>query len=224
MGTGNIATYLTLLQRNYHLYNMHIDFSNLSPNQIYHTIIQSVIPRPIAWVLTENDTGDYNLAPFSYFTPVSSNPPLLMFSVGKKGVNTKKDTLTNIEKRTDFVIHIAQADLAEELNQSSATLEYGESELTNSSLTTIPMDGFSIPRIKQTKIAFACSLHEIKEVGNTPMSLVFAEIKSAYICDSIISNEGKHNTIHANELNPLSRLGGNDYATLSEPFTLGRPK
>ena len=70
---------------------MNIDASTLAPIQIYHLMTQTVIPRPIAWVLTESGEADYNLAPFSYFTPVSSNPPLLMFSVGKKPTGEIKD-------------------------------------------------------------------------------------------------------------------------------------
>lgn len=205
---------------------MQLDFSTLSPNQIYHTVIQTVIPRPIAWVLSENESGSFNVAPFSYFTAVSSSPPLLMFSVGKKNEDHHKDTLKNIESRKNLVIHIAQADLASELNQTAAMLDYGESELDNIGLKTTTIDNFPLPRITNAKIAFACSVYEIKEIGDTPMGLVFAQIQSAYICDSIVTSDkdSGRNTIHADKLNPLARLGGNDYATIEKPFTLARPK
>ena len=63
---------------------MNLDFSTLSANQRYHLMTQTIIPRPIAWVLTDSNNGSFNLAPFSYFTAVSSAPPMLMLSVGKK--------------------------------------------------------------------------------------------------------------------------------------------
>ncbi|MGH1426383.1 MAG: flavin reductase family protein [Arenicella sp.] len=202
---------------------MHLDFTNLSPNQVYHTMIQTVIPRPIAWVLSENDSGNFNVAPFSYFTAVASDPALLMFSVGKKADDDSKDTLKNIQARKEFVIHIAQAELVSELNQSAAPLPYGESEVENIGLSTQTIEHFNLPRISQAKIAFACTLFDIQEIGNKPMSLVFGEIQSAYICDSIITNDGKRTHVNANALNPLARLGGNDYTAIHPAFTVERP-
>jgi len=67
---------------------MIIDFSELKPRQIYKTMIQTIIPRPIAWTLTENDNGSFNLAPFSYFNAIGSNPPMVSLSIEKKTVKT----------------------------------------------------------------------------------------------------------------------------------------
>lgn len=203
---------------------MHINFNLLSPNQVYYTLIQTIIPRPIAWVLTENDDQSYNLAPFSYFNAVASDPPLVMISIGKKQDDSNKDTLQNIVQQKSCVIHIAQADLVNELNQSAASLEYGESELIHAGLTTTEFENFHLPRLEQAKIAFACSLYEIQEIGNKPMSLVFMQIQQAYIDDGIIQTDGKHSNIDATKLNPLARLGNNDYTAIKHPFTIGRPK
>ena len=107
---------------------MIIDFAELSPSQAYFTMIQTVIPRPIAWVMSVNEGGNYNLAPFSYFNAVCSDPPLLLISVGKKPDGSFKDTRVNIEQRKEFVVHVAHRGLLDELNDSSATLPYGESD------------------------------------------------------------------------------------------------
>ena len=203
---------------------MEINFSTLSPSQIYHTMIQSIIPRPIAWVLSENESGNYNLAPFSYFTAVASEPALLMFSVGKKLDASTKDTLKNVSTRKKMVIHIADTNLVKPVSLSAANLPYGESELEHAQLTTTEFADFPLPRIKQTKIAFGCSLFEIKEIGNKPMALVFAQIEKAYISDDIISTVEKRSHISAEKLDPLARLGGDDYAGISTAFTVSRPK
>lgn len=207
---------------------MQFNFDELSANQIYHTMIQTIIPRPIAWVLSENESGNFNVAPFSYFTAVASDPALLMFSIGKKlaadNTEDNKDTLKNIQSRKEFVVHIAHAELVNELNTSAANLAYGESELDSAGLNTASLEGFRLPRIAEAKIAFACSLYEIKEIGNKPMSLVFGEIRSAYICDSIVEQQGNRHNINANDLNPLARLGGNDYTSINQAFTVDRPK
>ena len=111
---------------------MLIDFEDMDPKDAYHILTQTVIPRPVAWVLSENPDGDYNLAPFSFFTPITSNPPLLMISVGKKPAEgVSKDTRVNIEARKNFVVHIAHRDLAAAVTESSRTLPHGESELKN---------------------------------------------------------------------------------------------
>ena len=117
---------------------MYIDFSQLSANQIYGTMVQTVVPRPIAWVLSENPQEAYNLAPFSYFNAVCSDPPLLMISIGKKPDGSFKDTRVNIEQRKDFVVHIAHENMLDALNESSATLSAEVSEIELQGLITKP--------------------------------------------------------------------------------------
>ena len=201
---------------------MNIDFSTLSPNQTYHTIIQTIIPRPIAWVLSENGNGSLNLAPFSYFTPVSSAPPILMISVGNKSANQKKDTARNIIEKKRCVVHIADQSLVEPMNASAQPLGNNESEIELLGLETTEFEGSTLPRLKDASVAYACELYEMKEMGDAPMSLLFLEIKHAYISDEIAAQNEKHLSIDASKLDPVARLGGNDYAGLSEPYTLER--
>ncbi|WP_099609156.1 flavin reductase family protein [Vibrio coralliilyticus] len=203
---------------------MNIDASTLAPTQIYHLMTQTVIPRPIAWVLTESGEADYNLAPFSYFTPVSSNPPLLMFSVGKKPTGEIKDSTRNVLETGRMVVHIANADLAEQVTQTSATLPHGESEVTLAGLELIDFEGFELPRIKDCPIAFGCKLFEVKEVGETPQSLIFAQIEDIYIAPEVIGDNQERLVVDALKVNPLSRLGGSQYANLDQTFTVARPK
>ena len=202
---------------------MLIDFATLSPNQVYHAMIQSVVPRPIAWVLSENDNDSFNLAPFSYFNAVASDPPLLMFSVGPKPGGGLKDTTINIRDRQRFVVHIASKALAPSLNTTSAGLEYGQSELTLAGLESTEFGTFELPRIQRAPIAFACQLHKIDTIGNAPMSLIFGEVKQAYFSDELIEQQGNRLQVQANKLDPLARLGGSDYADLGDIFTLPRP-
>ncbi|NOI58810.1 flavin reductase family protein [Vibrio coralliilyticus] len=203
---------------------MNIDASTLAPTQIYHLMTQTVIPRPIAWVLTESGETDYNLAPFSYFTPVSSNPPLLMFSVGKKPTGEIKDTTRNVLETGRMVVHIANADLAEQVTQTSATLPHGESEVALAGLELIDFEGFELPRIKDCPIAFGCKLFEVKEIGETPQSLIFAQIEDIYIAPEVIGDNQERLVVEALKVNPLSRLGGSQYANLDQTFTVARPK
>ncbi|GAK20463.1 hypothetical protein JCM19052_955 [Vibrio sp. JCM 19052] len=144
---------------------MNIDLSTLAPTQVYHLMTQTVIPRPIAWVLTDSGEQNFNLAPFSYFTAVSSRPPLLMISVGKKPNGDIKDTTRNALETGKLVIHIAPNDLADKVTLSSATLVHGESELETTQLETVDFQGFELPRLEGAPIAFGCKLHEVIEMG-----------------------------------------------------------
>ena len=203
---------------------MNIDLSTLAPTQIYHLMTQTVIPRPIAWVLTESGQENYNLAPFSYFTPVSSNPPLLMFSVGKKPSGEIKDTTRNVLETGRMVVHIAHEGLADEVTQTAATLDHGDSEVNANNIELVAFDEFELPRVKGCPIAFACKLYEVKEIGETPQSLIFAEIEKVFIDPDVIGDRSDRLVVDALKVNPLSRLGGGEYATLDNVFSVARPK
>jgi flavin reductase (DIM6/NTAB) family NADH-FMN oxidoreductase RutF len=203
---------------------MIIPMDTLSPDQAYFQMIQTLVPRPIAWVLSENETGNYNLAPFSYFNAVCSDPPIIMISIGKKPDGTDKDTHRNIKLRKHFTIHIADISLLDALNQSSATLPENVSELDQLKLTTTDFDGAPVPRIVECKIAFACTLHDIHEIGSTPQTIVYGEITHIYIDDNIASiNDRGRIKVHVDKLQPVSRLGANEYMKTGEVISLKRP-
>ena len=204
---------------------MNLNIAEFSPNQRYHLMTQTIIPRPIAWALTDSGNSSFNLAPFSYFTAVSSAPPILMLSVGKKPNGDSKDTLVNIINNKQVVIHIASVQHAPLVTQTSQTLAHGESELTEAKIATTEFDGFSLPRIAQCDIAYGCELYEIKELGNVPQSLIFVEVKQVYINDKVADIDNKQRIkVHADKISPLSRLGGGEYATIDKPFEIERPK
>ena len=204
---------------------MNLNIAEFSPNQRYHLMTQTIIPRPIAWALTDSGNSSFNLAPFSYFTAVSSAPPILMLSVGKKPNGDSKDTLVNIINNKKVVIHIASAQHAALVTQTSQTLAHGESELTEAKIATTEFVGFSLPRIAQCDIAYGCELYEIKELGDVPQSLIFVEVKQVYINDKVADIDNKQRIkVHADKISPLSRLGGGEYATIDKPFEIKRPK
>lgn len=204
---------------------MQINFSDIGANQRYHLMTQTIIPRPIAWALTDSSNGSLNLAPFSYFTAVSSAPPILMLSVGKKPNGDDKDTLVNIKSTKKVVIHIASAQQANLVTQTAQTLAHGESELTATDLSTTDFDHFSLPRLSQCDIAYGCELYEIKELGDVPQTLIFIEVKQVYINDKVVDIDEKQRIkVHADRVQPLARLGGGEYSSITEPFGLVRPK
>ena len=117
---------------------MHIDLDTLSGAQRYFHMIDVVVPRPIAWVSTLSNTGLRNLAPFSFFTAVSSSPPCIMLSVAPKRKGRIKDTLSNIEATGEFVVNLVQADLAKPMVETSAEFESDQDEFTECDVLSSP--------------------------------------------------------------------------------------
>ncbi len=204
---------------------MLIDLHELTPPQVYFTMIQTLIPRPIAWVLSENADGGLNLAPFSYFTAVSSNPPLIMISTGRKPDGGPKDTRVNVEQRDDFVVMIPHRELLEAMNASSMSLPAGESEVAELGLSTTPLPGSRLPRLTQCRVAYACRRSEILEMGNAPQALLFGRVGAIYVADELVDTDAKgRQKIHAERLDPVCRLGAGEYALLGDVKRLPRPE
>ncbi len=203
---------------------MIIDFNALSPNAAYYMMSQSLVPRPIAWVLSENANGSYNLAPFSWFNAISSDPPMVMISLGKKPDGSDKDTHANIRDRRHYTIHIAHEDMLTALNESSATLDANESEVEKLQLELADFDGRPLPRLAGCKLAYSCELADIHEIGNKPQAVIYGEIKTMFIDDDIASTSDKGRVIvHADRLKPIARLGASEYMAPGEVISLKRP-
>jgi len=203
---------------------MHINFDELSTNQRYHLLTQTIVPRPIAWVLSRNSDETLNLAPFSFFNAMCSDPPLLALSIGNKEKGIPKDTAVNLLSGREFVIHIASTEMAAELTKTAATLEYGESELQISDLQLSDDGKQSMPRLSDCGIAYHCKLYDHHSIGPSEQTIIYAEVISLYMNDAICEIDGTRITVDANRLNPLSRLGAAQYAGIEPAFTVKRPK
>ena len=203
---------------------MLIDLTTLKPAEAYFIMTQSVIPRPIAWVLSENEGGDYNLAPFSYFNAVASDPPTIVFSVGLQDDGGPKDTTINIRERPEFTVNIASVSQLPVLNQTSATLPYGNSEVAANNVDLASVEGFSVPRVADSKIVLMCERYHIQQIGNRDQMLIFGEIRSVFVADDCVEiNEKGRIKIHAHKVQPLARLGAGEYADFGEVLSAKRP-
>lgn len=203
---------------------MILDFEELSASQRYFQTIQTLLPRPIAWVLSENESGGFNLAPFSYFTAVCSEPPLVMLSMSKKTESELKDSCANIAERRNFVIHIPSRNDLEAMNASSATLPAGVSEVEQLGLELTEFDGFPLPRLASAKVAYGCSLYEVKEIGSGPQTLIFGKVERMFLDDAILEERSDDRIkVDAAKLDPVARLGAGEYAFLTDIAKLVRP-
>lgn len=203
---------------------MYINFDAISVGEAYACMTQTLTPRPIAWVLSENADGGHNLAPFSYFNAVCSDPPLIMLSIGHKPDGSPKDTRANIQQRRHFVVHIAHPQLIDPLNASSAGLPEGVSELQQLALETVAFDGSPLPRLAAARVAYACELYQMQEIGPQRQALILGRIHSVYVDDDLVEQDAQgRQRIDTGRLDPLARLGGEQYAELGRLLSRPRP-
>jgi len=149
---------------------MLLDFEKLSPRESYPWLINTINPRPIAWVSTIAADGRTNLAPFSFFQGVCASPPTLLFTGANDRTGKKKDTILNIEQVPEFVVNVVPYALREAMNQSSAPLPHGESEFDRFNIAPAPSLRVRPPRVAAAPAAFECRLDRIVRVGEGPLA------------------------------------------------------
>lgn len=201
---------------------MEIDVRNTPVVEVYHAIVGTVTPRPIAWVTTVDPQGRVNLAPFSFFNAFGANPPIVVFSPTLRRDGTKKDTLLNVEATGEFVVNAAVNSLAEQLNQTAKELPFGESEVTLAGLHTLPSTKVRVPRVAESPVHLECVVRQILPMGTGPIAanLVVGEVVHMHIADDVLDAHGK---VDPRKLQSIARLGGDYYARTTDLFELKRP-
>ena len=201
---------------------MHMDLSTLKPAAVYALMTQVIVPRPVAWVLSDDGEGGWNLAPYSYFNAISSDPPMIMLSLGRKPDGSEKDTRVNLAERGEFVVHIAHRELAEAVTATAATLPSGVSEVEKLGLETTSMPGSAVPRLSVCRVALACTHDVTHEIGR--QGVVFARVRHVHVDDAVMGEDAKGRPkVLADRLDPIARLGGGEYLTAGEVITVARP-
>jgi flavin reductase (DIM6/NTAB) family NADH-FMN oxidoreductase RutF len=201
---------------------MEFDPASLSRGQIYQQMVRIITPRPIAWVSTRSNAGVDNLAPYSYFNAVGSNPPLLMFCPANKPDGSKKDSLRNIEENGEFVVNIVSFDVAEQMNQSSAAYDSETSEFDTCNLTRGESKLVKPPRVAEARAHFECALHTVLNLGTGAggANLVLGNIVAFHVEDDLLNEDG---LTDPGKLDAVGRLGGLSYCRTNDRFDLDRP-
>ncbi|MGA7400139.1 MAG: flavin reductase family protein [Candidatus Sulfotelmatobacter sp.] len=208
---------------------MIVSASDISHSEIYGLLLNSVAPRPIAWVSTINASGRPNLAPFSFFNAVCVDPPLLAFAPGLRtpklpgvGHGEAKDTLRNVRETREFVVNIVTYELREAMNLTSGEYDASVNEFELAKITPAASKVVRPPRVAESPVSFECKLHQILDFSPAPTSssLVIGQIVSIHIDDAHLKN-GK---LDRNSLDLVGRMGGIQYTRTTERFDMVRPK
>lgn len=206
-------------------YHVRFYASELSKQQMYKFLIGSVVPRPIALITSQSEEGLLNIAPFSFFNIVASEPALLSVAVNRKE-GEMKDTARNILTTKEAVVHVVTEDNVANANQTATLLPPDESELDHTTFTTTDSEMVSVPSLNESSIRFEVKLYQHVEIKNdrneNTNDLLLLEIQKVYIDEDLFDLEKGY--IDVENIKPVSRLAGDDYARLGETFTIERPR
>jgi flavin reductase (DIM6/NTAB) family NADH-FMN oxidoreductase RutF len=203
--------------------------SDLSHSELYGILLNSVAPRPIAWVSTISAAGNLNLAPFSFFNAVCVDPPLLAFAPGLRrpkdphvSRGDAKDTLRNIRETREFVVNIVTYELREAMNLTSGEYDASVNEFELAKVTPQASKIVRPPRVAESPVSFECTLHQILDFSSRPTSssLVIGQIASIHINDAHL----KDGRLDRNSLDLIGRMGGLQYTRTTQRFEMVRPK
>lgn len=199
---------------------MKIYQDNLKEYDAYKLLMSTVVPRPIAWVSTTNDNGSTNLAPYSNFTFLCHRALMIGVGMGRKpsDLNIMKDTERNIRRTGEFVVNIPSVKHLDAVHNSSKDYEYGTSETDILKLNTVLSDTINVHRLVDVNISLECCVDQILNIGPAEFQYHFvtAFIKVFHISDHLIDNSKRINT---QELDPLMRIGGPNYAGIGKIFS-----
>lgn len=200
-----------------------LDPSQIEYNDVYKLMTGMIVPRPIAFVSTVDAAGIRNLAPFSYFTACSSNPPIVCFSTTvRSGPRPYKDTLENVRATGEFVVNIVSEEFAEQMNMASAEVPPEIDEFVLSGLTPIASDLVKPPRVAESKVQMECRLHQIITVSDKPGGgfLILGEVLRFHVLESLLDGY----KIDPEKLKAIGRMGGPAYTRTRDRFEMQRPK
>jgi flavin reductase (DIM6/NTAB) family NADH-FMN oxidoreductase RutF len=181
-----------------------------------------VVPRPIGWISSIDPQGRPNLAPYSFFNGVASEPPCVMFSASLRRDRTHKDSHSNAERSGEFVVNLATFDLREAMNASSAGLAPGENEFAAAGLQMLPSVMVKPPRVKGARAHLECVYLKTVELPSSKTEanfMVIGRVVGVHIDDALIV-DGRVDIAQAR---PIARLGYMDYCVVDEVFAMDRP-
>jgi flavin reductase (DIM6/NTAB) family NADH-FMN oxidoreductase RutF len=208
---------------------MNVRPTEISHSELYGILLNSVAPRPIAWVSTLSAAGKPNLAPFSFFNAMCVDPPLLGFAPGLRqpkqadsSQGEPKDTLRNVRETREFVVSVVTFELLQAMNITSGDYDPAINEWDLANVTPEPSQLVRPAGVKESPVSFECKLYQILDFSTAPTSssLVIGEIVAIHVDDAHLI-DGR---IDRNSLDLIGRMGGIQYTRTTERIELVRPK
>lgn len=200
---------------------MLFDFTAMPTENIYKLLVSTIVPRPIAWVTTQDLDGSVNAAPFSFFNCVSGNPPVVCFGIGGRAPGDTKDTGGNIRRTGQFVVNLVSNGLAEQMNVTAIEFGKGVDELAQAGLHPAPSLHVKPPRIAEAPVSMECERLVIVEVG-VDRAVILGRVVTMHIQDDCVLDPVRCH-VDTPRLDLIGRMhGGGWYARTTDRFEMPR--
>ena len=196
---------------------MDIDFETLTAYQRYKLMASLIVPRPIALVTTLGPTGVVNAAPFSLFNMMGEDPPIVMLSVNRLHDGGLKDTAANIERSREFVVHLSDEPMAEQMHRCGDRLPADQSELEHVGLHTRPSLRVAPPCIAEAPVAFECTLWET--LVTESRQIFIGRVLMLHARDGLIDTQSWR--VRLQDYHPVARFGASFYIRTRDRFAMG---
>lgn len=198
--------------------------SQLKVSEIHQYMLDSIAPRPIAFVSTIDKDGHVNLSPFSFFNAFGANPPILIFSPALRGRDgATKNTLDNIKDIKECVVNIVDYKMVQQMSLASTEYPKGINEFVKAGLTEEKSELVKPPRVKEAPVQMECIVKEVISTGEKGGAgqLVICEIVMMHINEEVIGNDGRIDPI---KIDQVARMGGNWYSRAAKGlFSIPKP-
>lgn len=182
-----------------------------------------ISPRPIGWIGSIDGQGRTNLAPYSFFNAMASNPPIVVFGSGSRPDGTKKDSQLNIEETGEFTLNVVAHALRDQMNETSAALPHGDDEMRHAGLEGAPSRLIKPLRVSKAPISMECVYLQTVELEcwAAPQRnfTIFGKVVGVHVSEDVVVD----GLARPERWQPVSRLGYFDYATVTETFEMFRP-
>ena len=195
---------------------MDIDFEAITEYQRYKLMASLIVPRPIALVTTLGVDGTVNAAPFSMFNMLGEEPPIVMISINRLADGTLKDTAVNIPREKEFVVHLADEPIAQQMHRCGERFASTVSELDEVGFTALPSMRIKPPRIAQAPVAFECELWETLETASR--HIFIGKVLVLHARDELSDRDAWR--VRLQHYFPVGRFGASDYVTTRDRFEL----
>lgn len=188
---------------------------------IYNLLVGGITPRPIAWISTVSVDGVDNIAPYSFFTVASVNPPVLSVTQVNPRDKQNKDTLTNLLANKECVVNIVSEQQVEQMNQSCANYSSLVSEFAAVGIDSVTSEFVTPLAVKGSKVRYECTLREVITLSEKPGGgqIMLLDVRGIFIDDSVLIDE----RIDGQLLATVGKMGGDDFTKTANVFSLKRP-
>jgi flavin reductase (DIM6/NTAB) family NADH-FMN oxidoreductase RutF len=185
----------------------------------YKLLSGLVVPRPIGWIGTRREDGTFNLAPFSFFNVVSTNPPTVLFSGGRHS-DRPKDSVTLAELAGEFTVNIVSESVAEAMNVTAGSFTAEDDEFAIAGLTPVIGEAVLAPMVAESPANLECRVVDILDLGHGPTTrVVLGEVLVVHVLEELLDGT----RIDNDALQAIGRMAGNTYISTRDRFELRRP-